>query len=123
MATLQDIRHRKTISVAHYPVNREKNRYIDVLPCEVLHLYLLSWWLLFMCNEQDSFELKVSQQLNLIAFLCLVDDTRVQLTSSERSLNNDYINASFIKVKFVFPLSSASQDIVYSWILFGIIQL
>ncbi|XP_021302080.1 protein-tyrosine-phosphatase PTP1 isoform X2 [Sorghum bicolor] len=29
---LSGIRHMKTISVAHYPVNRGKNRYIDVLP-------------------------------------------------------------------------------------------
>ncbi|PAN16227.1 hypothetical protein PAHAL_3G046300 [Panicum hallii] len=30
--SLEDMRLTKRISVAHYPVNREKNRYIDVLP-------------------------------------------------------------------------------------------
>ncbi|GJN13662.1 hypothetical protein PR202_gb00392 [Eleusine coracana subsp. coracana] len=51
---------RPSISVAHYPANRPKNRYIDILP---------------------------------------FDDTRVRLhpSTSGRTLDNDYINASFIK--------------------------
>ncbi|CAL4911359.1 unnamed protein product [Urochloa decumbens] len=58
--SLSDMRLTKRISVAHYPANRGKNRYIDVLP---------------------------------------FDDTRVQLKSSttSRTSNDDYINASFIK--------------------------
>jgi hypothetical protein len=36
----QGMRQTKRISVAHYPVNRGKNRYFDVLPCEVLYLCL-----------------------------------------------------------------------------------
>jgi hypothetical protein len=35
---------RPSISVAHYPANRFKNRYSDVLPCERFHLYPLLLW-------------------------------------------------------------------------------
>ena len=77
------------------------------------------WWLLMVQTKQGLL-LASWISSNFTPVLSSVDDTRVQLKSSTTSQisGNDYINASFIKVKFV--LHYCMMFLLDFWLLFGI---
>lgn len=97
---------------ARKPENLPRNRYRDILPCEILSLstVLLFFILLmgpFLCSVLAMKKFQIVFEL----FTCTDDDTRCKLYKGK----NDYINANYVTVSVTREhVTTANEEIKLS---------